>query len=159
MKYNLEDTLRILRLIDEKTYLTGSVAYGLPNPQDHDRFCTEADFRTIMCAADDVGIETGYALGYTEGRNATFDLAGQKFNLFYVPDEDIHILKTVTEMVTLACKAFPCQMQSKPFRICLYRSIRDSLTMARKLVPDPVATGAPVPLAAPVTGSPPTSPA
>jgi hypothetical protein len=129
---NIKSTIELLALIDTTTHQTGTVAYGLPNPKDNDRFCTQSAFNAIVSAATAQGIETGIAEGYNDSRSVTLALAGQSFNLFVVPDEDIDVMLAVTDMVTAAAQRLPEAMSRKTFRVMLFRVLRDTLTMMRK---------------------------
>jgi len=132
----IEQKLWILNKINEQTFQTGSLAYGIPNPTDHDRFCTRAVFDEISAILHELNTEICQSeSGGTPAHSITFDLAGEKFNIFVVRDDEIEIAKAVTEMVTIAAKCQPRAAAIKPLRILLFRTLRDTLAAWQKLHP------------------------
>jgi len=128
---NLNGTTKILRFLHEQTRMTGSRAYDLPNPQDHDRFCTPEALSQLKALLVQQGISTD--LINNSGAESThvikFRLAGELFNVFSVPGHEIEVMKTVTQMVRLATKTFPEAGQVKMLRVHLFRTLRDTLSV------------------------------
>lgn len=133
---NLKQSIDVMTFLDSNTYPTGSTAYGLPYPEDHDRFCTAADFGKLYSLLRDAKIglreETGYPTDNAKARTIKFELMGQCFHVFWVPDADIPVLQTVTDMVARAYHTFPEQLRQKPFRVFLFQMLRDFLSMTVK---------------------------
>ena len=132
----IEQKLWVMKKINEQTFQTGSMAYGTPNPTDHDRFCTRAVFDGIAAILHDLKTEICQSeSGGTPAHSITFDFAGEKFNLFVVRDDEIEIVKAVTEMVTIAAKCQPSAAACKPLRVLMFRTLRDTLAAWQQLHP------------------------
>jgi hypothetical protein len=125
----LSKTIELLKMIEEYTYPTGSAAFGLPNPVDNDRFCTKQSFDQVVGAARNFGANVPDDDGYGGARSCKVSVGGQEYHFFVVPEDDIPILKTVTEMMTTACRDFPEAMAKKSFRVLLFSQLRDMLKM------------------------------
>jgi len=123
------ETINILKLIEEGTFQTGTMAYGLPDPSDHDRFCTKATFSLIVEALKENSIEMTASSSGGVSRSIVFDVGGEHFNVFSVNDDQIDIYETITAMMKKACKTFPKQGSCKPLRIHLFRIMLDTFTM------------------------------
>jgi hypothetical protein len=126
----------ILGLIESSTHQTGTMAYGLPNPSDHDRFCGPNELDVMKETLQCEGVEfENRGSGGTPGGSITFECAGVNFNVFVVPYDEIEIVKAVTAMVSLASRFFPLQAANKPLRIHLFRTLRDTLNMWQHVTP------------------------
>lgn len=129
----LADTIAILTLLCGETHLTGSVAYGLPNPKDEDRFCTRATFDRLydLLSEAGVGVKTNDGADGSGGtRHAIwFDLCGTTYNVFVVPDDEVALVRTVTMMVESACSLYPAAGADKPLRVHMFRTFRDTLVL------------------------------
>lgn len=130
----LEQTTKILELIRDGTFQTGSMAYGCAAPKDHDRFCTPIVLESLKNELKLAGVEvkSGGESGGTS-RSVRFTVAGEEFNVFAVPEGEVEIVKATTAMVTIAVRAFNAQPSSKPLWIHLFMTIRDTLTMWQKM--------------------------
>lgn len=127
---NISDTALILTYIDKNTSPTGSDAFGLPNPKDHDRYCTEPSFDKLMDMLGDAGVPIEHASveGDTSGgagtlRSVYFDLAGVRFNVFKVSESQMPVFKVVTKCITEMSIAFGA-MTDKPLRIHAFRTVK-----------------------------------
>jgi len=148
---NIPKTIELLNMIENATYPTGSAEYGLPNPSDNDRFCTQSAFNVIKVKAKLLGgvdVDTDFHSTYeTTTRTMRINVGGQSFHLFVVPDADISIVQAVTAMVKVATEHLRPAMQKKAFRVLLFRQLRDLLKMMRDETtpkPDAVAMDVPV---------------
>ena len=109
------------------TFQTGSVAYGIPNPQDHDRFCTRAIMGELLQKVHDVAL-IDMDPAYKEDMHAVkFDLMGCTYNVFVVPDNEIDAVKLVTEFITKANMLHP--NADKTARVFLFRQLRELLRL------------------------------
>lgn len=129
---NIDQTITMLKLINEETHPTGSMAFGLPCPMDDDRFCEQSVFDRIRAMMQLDQILICEANEYTQNHSLRFILAGQIYHIFVVKPAEIPVLTAVTEMVRIVSNTFPKAMQKKAFRILLYRHLRDTLNMMRQ---------------------------
>ena len=101
-KYQAE----LLSYILDKTYPTGSVAYGLWDPKGHDRFCRKEEFEHICNTLPALGIPTpsdsGREKEYENMHSVRFTLLGIEYNIFVIQDNEIENIKLVTEFITKA---------------------------------------------------------
>jgi len=127
---NIDANLDILVFLRDNTFQTGSMAYGLPNPKDHDRFCVNSTLELLKekLKSYDVGIRTGGKSGGTS-HAIIFTIDGIDYNVFAVQHDEIEIIKAVTEMVRVALKHMPLSAQQKPYWVHLFRTTRDTLTL------------------------------
>lgn len=136
-----EDTAEILKLILDTTQQTGTTAYKLPNPVDHDRFCTQRNFDNIVRRLrQDGDVQIEETSGRSGGSKCTcgshsikFQLGGELFNIFVVPDDQLEMWETITTMVSVACKPFPRAAANKNLRVHLFRLLKEELIMWQNL--------------------------
>jgi hypothetical protein len=128
----LDQTASLLRMIDDLSFQTGSVAFGLPNPSDHDRFCTRENYTRIVNAAKEAVCEPASNAEYSgTTHSAILKVGGIDIHIFVVKDDEMEVVKATTEMVTVAARFLPSAMTDKLFRVMLFRHIRDTLNMMR----------------------------
>ena len=129
-----EQTIKIFTIIKDGTFQTGSMAYGCAAPKDHDRFCTPIVLASLKNELSSAGVkvDNGGESGGTS-HSIRFNCGGEEFNVFAVPEDQIAIVKATTEMVTIAVRAFNAWPSQKSLWIHLFRTIRDTLTMWKKM--------------------------
>ena len=147
---NMKATIAVLRIIDERTFQTGSVAYGSNSPLDHDRVCSPIAMLELLLELDHAGVmptKTRGSGGYggedlagkegqgPEVRRIRFTIAGTHFDVFAVPSADLPLWVATTDMVRVACLTLPSLHSNKPLRVLLFRQVRDLLITARDMGP------------------------
>jgi hypothetical protein len=127
---SLAQTAHILAYIDKNTFPTGSATFGCPNPQDVDRYCTAAVFEELvsMLKAAFILIEEKKVGDSESGgehvlRSIYFGLAGIKFNVFKVAENDMVLLKVATECTTIMAKHFNTVAAKKSLRVYAFRQV------------------------------------
>lgn len=124
----------LLSYIFAMTYQTGTVAYGGNKPADHDRFCTQAVLDQIKVRVNLLGLGDCTATPYRDTHRAlVFDLCGDRFNVFTVADDEIELIGLTTKTVTAAYQMFPAAGAQKALRIHLFRTLRDTLTLWKRM--------------------------
>ena len=126
--------LSILQFLQDNTFQTGSLAFGLSNPKDDDRFCSMTALAKLGKVLEENAVTTSVenADEYSSSqRRIVFALDGVRYDVFAVPDDQIGIMQTTTDMLTVAAGALPTAARIKPLRVALFRTIRDALVMWR----------------------------
>ena len=117
----------VLSLLCNKTFPTGSKAYGLASPNDDDRFCDSVTYDALKQAlkADNIPHTRGGSIGEA----VEFSINGQIYNVFMVDSREINNIKLVTDIVTVFCRNYKIAAKNKALRVALFEQLRAMLKL------------------------------
>jgi len=120
-------SVAVLALINSKTNLTGSKAYGLDAPEDEDRFCDSITYEELkgMLNAASVPVTRGGSVG----ESIKFSINGTLYNVFMVDSREILNLKLVTDIVSVCCGTYKIAAKNKALRVALFEQLRSTLKL------------------------------
>ncbi len=109
----------------KNTYVTGTVAYGMKNCKDEDRFCTFKVHDELKQLLLDNQVEIEKEGSFKRG-SLRFSLDPQSlpFDVFPVPDEEIETLQAITSIMREAAQSLPLSMSRKAYRVHLFETLR-----------------------------------
>ena len=157
----LAQTASLLTFINANTFPTGSATFGCPNPQDVDRYTSAWVFAELLSMLNAAGVlieEKKVGDGESGGeqvlRSIYFDLAGIKFNVFKVAENDMVLLKVATECTTIMAQHFNAVAAKKSLRVYAFRQVRLLCELLRTYSPvmkeeTPPSTYVPIPAPTP----------
>jgi len=127
---NQDTAIDFMRFMLRHSHATGSSEYGLANPADYDRFCTQEHFDAILTEAGNLGIEAKPSVSaYGIDRTANITVLNNTYHLFVVKESDIVPFQLATMATASMCKAYPAVGSVKAMRVQYYRSVRDMAVM------------------------------